>query len=78
MESCEIFSSNNAEVYIVPYSPTRARGGGNDFKAFGKGFQKEEKGKVRKKGKREGIKGRFFKRAKRGREEIKVRREGKR
>jgi len=25
-------------------------GGGGDFKAFGKGFQKEEKGKGRKKG----------------------------
>ena len=43
-------------VYIVPYSslPAARRGEGNDFKAFGKGFPKEEKRKGRKKGKREG------------------------
>ena len=36
----------------------------NDFKAFGQGFQKEEKGKGRKKLKREG------KRKKKGREKV--------
>jgi len=36
-------------VYIIFYSSPW--GGGGDFKAFGKGFKKEEKGKGRKKGK---------------------------